>query len=145
VRTFLGPEVFSRYTIITSERNPYDRQVSQYAHRLRKRGIRDLSGFSKAMVSPLYNALHVNRLNNWGIYTLDEIVCAHHIIRFEHLLDDFRDVLGVLGINAQRYELPRLNRSDGRPSDYRSLYDARARETVGNWYRREIAHFGYEF
>jgi hypothetical protein len=61
VRTFLGPEVFSRYTIITSERNPYDRQVSQYAHRLRKRGIRDLSGFSKAMVSPLYNALHARR------------------------------------------------------------------------------------
>jgi hypothetical protein len=145
VRDYLGADVFGRYTIITSERNPYDRQVSLYAHRLRKREVSDLSGFSRAMVSPLYNTLHYNRLHNWEIYTLDERVCADHIIRFEHLREDLDRVLAAIGVDATQFELPHRLRSPDRPRDYRHLYDERARETVGNWYRREIAHFGYQF
>ncbi len=144
-RDYLGADVFGRYTIITSERNPYDRQVSLYAHRLRKRGVRDMSGFSRAMVSPVYNTMHYNRLPNWEIYTLDGKVCADHVIRFEHLREDLDGVLAAIGVDPAQYELPHRLRSPDRPRDYRHLYDDRAREAVGNWYRREIAHFGYEF
>ena len=56
VRAFVGPELFDRYTIITSERNPYDRQVSLFNHRRGNRAQADPNSFSRCMISPLYNA-----------------------------------------------------------------------------------------
>lgn len=144
IRAFLGPELFSRYTVITSERNPFDRQVSLYRHRLRGEG--DQANFSRDTCSPIYNLLHYNRLDNWGIYTLDGKVAAHHVIRFETLHDDLAAVLRALGVDPAKHELPhaRRSRTEASPS-YRDLYTDAARAKVAGWYRNEIDHFGYSF
>ena len=150
VRAFLGPELFARYAVITSERNPFDRQVSLFSHRNsrrnRGRGVGDLSKFSRLMCSPSYNLVHYNRLDNWGIYSIGGEVCADHIIRFEHLHDDLADVLSILGIDPGRFPLPHVKQSrHERSPSYRDLYSDEARRRVASWYRRELDYFGYEF
>lgn len=146
LRAFLGPEIFDRYTVITSERNPWDRQVSLFAHRASKDEKPSTRSFADAMRSPLYNLLHHNRLRNWEIYAIDDRVCAHHVIRFENLHDDFRAVIKDLGLDPDRHVLPH-RRGGHRPEQgtYRDLYTDEVRDLVGRWYHREIEHFGYEF
>lgn len=147
VRGFLGERLFSGYRVITSERNPWDRQVSLYFHRAGKNGQEITpQAFDRAMRSRLYNLLHYNRLRNWEIYTLDQRVCAHKVIRFEHLATDLADTLDFLGIPAQGRELHH-NRGEFRAGqrDYRPFYTEASRELIYRWYRNEIDHFGYTF
>jgi hypothetical protein len=146
VRRFLGPELFDRYTIVTSERNPWDRQVSLFTHRASKHPDRVRKDFTRSLTSPFFNFLHHNRLDNWGIYTIGGKVCAHHVIRFENLETDYRAVLEALGLDGARYPLPhRRARARSKGPDYREYYTDEAREIVGRWYRRETEYFGYTF
>lgn len=145
VRAFIGPELFERYTIITSERNPFDRQLSLYGHRQQRRRSDPLAGFSRSMQSPLYNLLHYNRVRNLETYTIDDRVCAQFVIRYENLNDDFRTVLTHLGIQPDRFPLPRLKQTRQDSVHYRDHYTEEARHLVETWYRREIEHFGYAF
>ncbi len=145
VRDFIGSELFAQYTVITSERNPFDRQVSLFNHRRQRKGADALGEFSNCMVSPAYNSLHYNRLRNWEIYAIRDQVCADVIIRFEHLQDDFRELLAKLGIDAEKSRLPHLRHGQRPKADYRRHYTDAARRAVASWYRREIAHFGYKF
>jgi hypothetical protein len=146
VRAFLGPDLFDSYTVITSERNPWDRQVSLFTHRASKHPERALIDFGRAMRSPSYNFFHHNRLHNWEIYTLNGRVCADYVIRFENLDEDFRAVLIALGIDADRYALPHKRaRPRGQGPSYRDYYTDDTKELIGRWYRREIQHFGYTF
>lgn len=144
-RAFLGPEVFDKYVKITSERNPWDRQVSLYCHRNKKHDRLDIKNFNRDTNSPVYNLFHKNRLDNWGIYAIDDRVVADFVVRFETLEDDFREVLKALGFDPARHKLPRLRTSYRPATDYRDIYFDETRERVGAWYRREIEHFGYTF
>jgi hypothetical protein len=145
-RAFLGPDLFDSYTIVTSERNPWDRQVFLFTHRQSKHPERNSTNFSKCMRSPVYRFFAYNRLHNWDVYTIDGKVCADHVIRFENLEEDFHSVLIALGLDAERYYLPHRRaqtRSNG--PNYRDYYTDDVRVLVGKWYRDEIKHFGYEF
>lgn len=146
VRDFLGSTLFDAYTVVTSERNPWDRQVSLYSHRLSDRGVRDLSGFDRDMRSWSYNAFHHNRLHNWETYTLNGQVCADVVIRYEHLAADFAAFLERLGVDPERVPLGQA-RATSRPrgNDSRALYTEASRDLIAAWYQREIAHFGYRF
>lgn len=146
VRRFLGAEVFNSYRIVTSERNPWDRQVSLFTHRRTRNPQHNIRDFRASMHSGFYNALHYNRLNNWGIYSIDDKPVADLVIRYEHLKSDLGRVLDTLGIDGEKWTLPHLRahkRFDG--DDYRSYYDDATRDLIGRWYRKEIAHFGYSF
>jgi hypothetical protein len=146
VRAFLGPALFDQYTIVTSERNPWDRQVSLYSHRMSDRGNKDLSGFDRDMRSWSYSTLHYNRLNNWDIYSLGGRICAHHVIRYERLTDDFAAFLRHIGVDPARVPLAQ-RRATVRPRGdaYRDLYSPASQALVASWYRREIEQFGYSF
>ena len=146
VRSFIGGDVFDSYTVITSERNPWDRQVSLYCHRNAARGKLDLRNFNRDMQSTLYNLLHVNRTDNWGIYTLQDQVCADIVIRYENLQEDTAEMLRQIGFDGATHRLGRL-RSEHRPKqvDFRELYTRKTRELVAQWYHKEIEHFGYDF
>jgi hypothetical protein len=51
VRKFLGADLFENYTIITSERNPWDRQVSLFTHRRTKHPSKNIQDFRASMPS----------------------------------------------------------------------------------------------
>lgn len=145
VRAFLGEELFSQYRIITSERNPWDRQVSLMAHRFGKRGMKlTPSLFQGSMASRGYNWFHHNRLRNWEIYSIDDGVCADRVIRFESLREDLFEVVSYLGLEPSETDLPH-KRSGCRTAEYQEYYDEASREIVHAWYRKEILHFGYGF
>jgi hypothetical protein len=146
VRSFLGSELFNSYTKITSERNPWDRQVSLFAHRVNKHDHLNLTDFDQCMKSNLYNTLHYNRLHNWDIYAIDNQVVADQVIRFEHLQSDLESVLESIGLDPEKHAL-RHSRGGYRKNQhgYRDLYTDKSRELVRKWYSREIDYFGYEF
>ncbi|MEO8668815.1 MAG: sulfotransferase family 2 domain-containing protein [Bauldia sp.] len=146
VRAFIGPKLFDDYLVVTSERNPWDRQVSLYAHRHREKSGFRLASFDRDMRSPLYNFFHYNRLNNWSIYTINETVCADLVIRYENLAEDFRVFLNRVGIPLEKAALTNARASERpRDHDYRQLYSPASQALVAGWYRREIDRFGYTF
>jgi hypothetical protein len=144
IHQFVGDEIFKDYKKITSERNPWDRQVSLFAHRSNLNKELSLNDFDRCMRSPVYNALHYNRLHNWDIYAINDEIVADYIIRFEHLKDDLIDVLNAIGIDPDRHTLPHI-RSQPRKSSYRDLYSDHSRKLVEHWYAKEIEYFGYSF
>lgn len=146
IRQFIGSRLFDDYVKITSERNPWDRQVSLFSHRSNSKQQLNLSDFDRCICSPVYDALHYNRLHNWDIYSVDDRIIADYVIRFEHLNSDLVRVLDAIGIDPERYELPHRRGQHRKGSNsYQDLYTDRSRELVGKWYAKEIEHFGYEF
>jgi len=68
-----------------------------------------------------------------------------HVLRYETLEEDFREVAGHLDMGAD-IEIPRSNVTKGRrQKDYRSYYDEKTREIVASVFREEIDTLGYEF
>lgn len=145
VRTVLGEEKFKDYFKFSIERNPWDRQISLYSHRHKKRGVKDLSNFDRDMRSPLWRAMHHSRLDNWGIYSIDGKPCFDYMIKYEQLSEGFDEVLRRVGA-AGKVQLAHRNSSDRKDGgDYRALYSPETRALVAKWHAREIEAFGYTF
>ena len=145
VRAHLGAERFNSYVKFSIERNPWDRQVSLYAHRHKKRGVRDLSQFDRNLCSPLWRAMHHSQLDNWRVYSINDKPCIDYMIKYEQLNEGFEEVLRRIGA-AGKVQLAHRNsseRSDG--GDYRAPYSERTKALVAKWHAKEIAAFDYAF
>jgi hypothetical protein len=131
-------KIWRSYFKFAFDRNPWDRQVSAYHFRYRRRKT----------PPPFADFLEDGkraRLNNYEIYSLDGEPCVDFLGRFETLEEDFKRVLDKIGI-AFEHELPRAKagiRKNGK--HYRDYYDDHTRAVVGEWYAREIALLDYAF
>jgi Sulfotransferase family len=131
-------KIWSSYFKFAFDRNPWDRQVSWYHHRYRR----------KATPPPFDTFIHSDRrarINNYEIYTIGEQVAVDFIGRYETLEQDLRHALSHVGVTFEA-ELPRAKsafRSHAKP--YREYYDEDTRAIVGDWYKREIELLGYTF
>lgn len=67
---------------------------------------------------------------------------AHHVMRFEHLQEDFDVVLGVLGLPPR--SIPTWNVTEAK-GDYRDYYDDKTRELVAHVFAPDLRRFGYTF
>jgi hypothetical protein len=145
VRRYCGPAVYRSYFKFAIERNPWDRQLSLYCQRKRRRDAGETVEFQRDMQSWVYRRLHYTRLDNWNVYTIRDRIAVDYVLRYEDLASGLNYVLRQIGIDAP-LELPH-KRSEWRESkgSYRDSYTAELRDLVGRWYRREIAAFGYEF
>jgi len=124
-------------------RNPWDRLVSRYAYLLknekhpRHEFVQKMKGFDD------YVAWEMRR-GKFFQYTYvtgsDGKLIVDFIGHYERLSEDFQKVCARIGVKA---ELPRANASSHR--DYRTYYSAATREMVGNYFRRDIELFGYDF
>jgi hypothetical protein len=138
-RALLNDEkIWRSYFKFAFDRNPWDRQVSAYHFRYRR----------QKTPPPFADFLQDDkraRLNNYEIYSLDGEPCVDFLGRFETLEEDFKRVLGQIGL-AFAQELPRA-KTGIRKNDkhYRDYYDDHTRELVGDWYRREIKLLDYAF
>jgi hypothetical protein len=140
VRAMIGRDVWDSYFKFSVERNPWDRQVSLFYYRHRRR---DPKLEFERYLTGWYSWLHSNRIDNWDVYTIGGSIAADRVLRFENLREDFAEVCRMLGIDAS---LPHVNRGPARDhSDYRDFYTPRSRDIVARWYRNEIEAFGYEF
>jgi len=130
--------IWRRYFKFAFERNPWDRQVSAYHFRYRR----------KENPPPFSDYIRHKRrawINNYEIYSIDGEPCVDFIGRFESLTEDFRKALQQVGL-AFEQELPRAkgNYRQDRKS-YRDYYDEETRAIVAEWYAPEIRYLGYEF
>jgi len=144
IRSYIGHELFDQYTIITSERNPWDRQVSLFSHRIQNNIKFEITDFDRCMKSTAYNLTHYNRIRNWDLYTLDGEVCADFVIRFESLQDDLEQVLEQLGIDPRKHLLEH-RRKRSQAFNYRDLYSDESRDLIHKWHADEIKYFNYTF
>lgn len=142
LRAMVGEEVWRSYFKFAVERNPWDRQVSNYFHRRRGEGSRD--DFDRYLSLP-HRVLHHVRLDNWGIYATGGAIAVDAVLRYEQLEEETAAVCRKLGL-AGSLALPQA-RAGFRPEGpgYRDYYTDRGRDLVGRWYRNEIEAFGYAF
>lgn len=71
------------------------------------------------------------------------ITSADYVMRFERLQEDFNEVLHRLG--EEPIEIPRLNVTQGRDDDYRTLFSPRTRKIVESVFAPDLERFWYEF
>lgn len=140
IRHFLGADLFDSYFKFSIERNPWDRQISQYYWECQNLKTRPsfeayLAGSSKH-----------KRIPNFDIYSLEGKVCVDFMLRYENLETDLYAVMKKLRLDASTLSLPRAkstSRKGGR--DYRQHYTSTSKAIIANWYSREIQEFGYSF
>jgi hypothetical protein len=137
-RALIGDKFWRSYFKFAFERNPWDRQVSFYHHRYRR----------KAKPPPFSTFIHGDRrarINNYEIYSIDGDVAVDFVGRFETLKEDLKRAFGQVGI-AFNMELPRAKTTFRRSTlPYREYYDEDTRAIVADWYTREIELLDYEF
>jgi hypothetical protein len=135
IRTYVGEKVWRSYFKFSFERNPWDRQVSWYQHKMKSR-----AGGTR----PSFDAFNSDRrrawVENWDLYAIDGNIAIDFVGRYETLAEDFAMVAGRLGLKGQ-VALPALAAS----RDYRALYNDQSRDLIASWYAPEIREFGYEF
>jgi hypothetical protein len=139
LRRLIGADVFDGYTKIAIERNPWDREVSNYFfHHPKPEGRPSFEEFVR---------FHSRKkpIDNFDIYSIRGRIVADPILRHERLAEDFAALMQRLG-QTDVPELPRA-RSHQRPDkgSYRDYYTAETRDIVGRLYAREIRAFRYEF
>lgn len=139
VKRYLGDDIWSSYFKFAFERNPWDRQVSYYHYKTRSKP--NPPDFDAFMARGLKS-----RMKNWEIYTIDGRVAVDFLGRYEDVAEGFADAMGEVGLGGQ-VELPRANigRRKANTGSYRDYYNDHTRALIAEWYRPEIAHFGYEF
>lgn len=140
VRRAMGPEVWGNYLKITSERNPWDRQVSIYHWRTRH--MTERPSFGTYLRS---NDRRV-RLRNFDIYSERGRIVADEVILYHDMRGCLERLFDRLNLELPD-EIPGA-KTGVRPEsdrDYRILYTDETREMVGRWYAREIKAFGFKF
>lgn len=143
VSALVGPEIWNTYFKFTTERNPWDRQVSQYFYRQRK--CERKVEFEEYISSPLYRMFHYVKLNNWKVYTIADRIAVDEVVRYENLQDQIVDLCRRLNI-ASDIQLP-AKKTGIRPVrlHYREYYSPKTRDHVARWYAKEIDALGYRF
>lgn len=139
LKRLIGAEIFDAYTKVAIERNPWDREVSNYYfHHPKPEGRPSFERFVKSHTVK-------KPIDNFDIYAIDGRIVADRILRYEHLADDFRDFMAGIG-QPDAPPLPNA-RSRQRPDkgSWRDLYTDETRDIVGRVYAREIAAFGFTF
>lgn len=141
IRAAIGPALFDGFEIVTVERNPWDREVSNYhwVHRNRKGPRPDFETYV------LDERLNV-AFRNFEAYSIDGRIVAGRVLRYERLAEDFAAWMADLGIDpppvlphAKAGHRPDTNRP------YREDHTDATRRAIATRYAREIAAFGYEF
>lgn len=142
-RDVLGRKIFDSYYKFAVERNPWDRQVSLYAHRQWKKG-KPADQFDRDMRSPIYRNTQYVRLNNWSIYAIGKDIVADRIISYERLEEGIDELVATLGLPTLG-NMPRLRRYTAVRPHYSACYTDFTRDLVAQWYAKEIDALGYAF
>lgn len=157
----LGPEILD-LRIVTTERNPWDRAVSQFFWSMRHGDIRTrpfaeqkrlfevyLRKWGRATwLDRVYGRKRQRSLSSVGLYTLDGVVMADRVLFFERLAEDLAALGPWLGLERPLSLPGERAKSDSRPDqrrDWREFYSDALRDFVGEICAREIALFGYAF
>ncbi|WP_258104791.1 sulfotransferase family protein [Marinoscillum sp. MHG1-6] len=158
VKKMVGEEVWNSYLKVTVVRNPWDKTVSLYHWRRRKRPLyihlrRVLRGWPwhspamrhdfKSYVKYLFELNDLNADKN--IVRIGGELPDYFFIRFENLHDDMDELCKKLGVDYNPDDLPKKKTGHRKEPGYRQHFDEETKELVRKAHEDEIARFGYEF
>lgn len=150
------------WRIVTTERNPWDRAVSQFFWSLRRSDMRTrpmaeqrrafeaftLKWGRETWLDRVYGRKRQRSLSSIGLYSLDGQVMADRVLFFERLDADLAALGDDLGLAAPLRLPGHKAKAGGRPeaaTDWRDYFSPALRDFVGECCAREIALFGYAF
>jgi hypothetical protein len=138
VRHYIGEQTWDDYFVFCFERNPYDKAISRYFWRTKKRAERpSLEDYLRATRPTL--------ISDWHLYTVDGELAVDFVGRYERLEEDLETVRQRLGL-PRRLELPRAKgqyRKDR--THYSEFLSPTERALIEQTCAREFAAFGYTF
>ena len=146
IREDIGQQAWDDAFTFTFVRNPFDRLVSNYFHRMRRRGklygCKSFDEFARGIISgdaPWHTddpTMAMPMVNWW-----DKSCVPDYIARFEHLEAEYRLICRSIGIQAP--PLPHHQQSPHEP--YQEYYTADLRRLVGEYYANDLLSWGYTF
>ncbi|WP_258104790.1 sulfotransferase family protein [Marinoscillum sp. MHG1-6] len=154
----VGDEIWNSYLKICPVRNPWDKMVSWYFWRSRKRSIfvklkRILQGRHPENEAYRMNFkefitwLHeTNRMNlDHKVALVDGEWPDYFFIRYEHLHEDLKRLCEKLYIPYDESKLPKEKTGVRKKKGYQEFYDEHTRGYVAEAYSDLIEMFGYHF
>ena len=150
-----------RYFVFSGIRNPLDEAVSNY-YKFKvnhKERYSDPRKKEKGIVTDdeveLYNLIQATNADFYAFLKkdyrppYDNWSCLSHkrfdfVIRFEHLQEDFSEVLRLIGIEQKR-PLPVKNKAGGRSGDFALYYTPEMYEDARRIFGPFMKKWGYEF
>jgi hypothetical protein len=158
IRQLVGEEVWNSYTKITPIRNPWDKMVSLYYWRTRKRTTIDKVRrflwlkWSDDPARKMTFRQHIKYLNDIGEINIDRDVISldggipdYLYIRFENLHEDMKVICDKIGVPYIPEKLPNKKGGVRKKQGYHDHYDEKSKDLVANAYDLEIEKFGYSF
>jgi len=148
VRDLIGTKIWDEYFKFCFERNPWDKAISMYFWRTRKREPRPLSLLEFLRSENDKNEMpngKGSKLSNFGIYSIGGDLAVDHVGLYEDLDSELERIVTLLNV-PEKIELPRArgtHREDRR--HYREIMGQEERSIVARICAREIVHFGYRF
>jgi hypothetical protein len=139
IRRVIGRSMWDSYFKFTIERNPWDRQVSQY-----------FWDFQDPTTRPPFDN-YIDSLrqrkpaSNFSIYAINGRVAVDYVCQYDRLESELSTVMDRIGI-SEPLSIPRA-KSNFRTTDrhWREFYTPRTRDIVADLHSREISAFGYTF
>jgi hypothetical protein len=142
-KQIIGDVLFKKYFKFTCVRNPWDREVSCYWHRIKKNEQKNMRQISFKH--------HLELGEQWGnyekFYKINEKVCMDDFIYFERLENDTKRILNKLNIKFDNsLVLPEIKRhTNPRKKHYSRFYNDATRNFVHGKYQNDIRYFEYRF
>ena len=145
----IGAKKWEKVFKFSIVRNPWDKVVSQYFHRLKTNqiGLGDYRIDFKEWVKLTYGEQNPKYYDdpkyfmpqlNWLTDNNGKLM-VDFIGRFENLENDFRFICNKIGVST---DLPLINKSEHK--EFQFYYDDETTEIVKRWFRKDIETFKYE-
>jgi hypothetical protein len=154
ILNLLGEQRFMRYQKATCVRNPWDQIVSYFWWRLRvfPRLASIASKAPMVVVKLWFSIWYFTRRSRLKSYSFTHLLSVEgkippmHIIRFESLEADLRDLLKKQGLSMQEQYLPtRKSHLRLRPEGFQKYYFGFVRNAVARDRSRDLKNFGYQW
>lgn len=138
-----------RFTIV---RNPWDKVVSHYKHRIKtgQTGMGEnpvpfkqwiAATYGGGMDPVLYDQPKMFQPQVDWLRNRQGEVDVEYVGRFETMAESFAQIASRIGVDGT---LPHLNRTQ-KQDDFRAYYDAETAEVIARWFKEDIERFGYRF
>jgi len=122
------------YMVVSIVRNPFDRMVSWYYHALT---------ISKSFIGSFEDFCET-RLSAYSDNLIPPYEKCNHVIRYEHLQNDFNTFLKFIGLPP--HKLLHVNQNTDRPvCHYSELYTEKSKQITFNYFAKVIDRFSYKF
>tara|TARA_R110001583_G_scaffold1210_10_gene10158 strand:- start:1729 stop:2433 length:705 start_codon:yes stop_codon:yes gene_type:complete len=167
LKNFYGEQIWNEYFKFTIVRSPWGKKVGSYEHTRRKHASYHIN--PKYSIENYFNWLKTFRmpkpplgdyhdLNQIDWLTINGKIDMDYVIRFEHLKEDWKEVVNILkieepneltwgGHSVNTYAHPEAYhfKQNGLPQDYSKYYTKESENYVAARWKRDIEHFGFKF